>query len=75
MMYYSQNDMKSAEESFKKAISYDANYLDAKYYLALIYENNNKDRAKELYMEILEQDPAYVNARNALSDLSSTNGF
>ena len=46
----------------------------AKYNLALIYENSNRDRAKELYMEILEQDPNFIEAKNALADMTNT-GF
>ena len=46
--------------------------LHAKYNLALILENNNRDKAKELYIEVLEQDPTFIEAKNALADLSSS---
>ena len=49
--------------------------IKAKYNLALIYENSNKDKAKELYMEVLEQDPTFQEAKNALTDLSGSDGF
>ena len=52
LMYVAQHDTKNAEEYFKKAIQYDPNLVQAKYNLALIYESNNRDKAKELYIEI-----------------------
>ena len=65
-------DTKNAEESFKKALQYDPDLIQAKYNLALIYESNNRDKAKELYIEVLEQDPGFEEAKNALSDLASS---
>ncbi len=73
LMYIAQHDVKNAEDAFKKAITYDPEMIQAKYNLALIYENNNKERAKELYIEILSQDPTFEEAKNALNDLSSNN--
>lgn len=75
LMYAAQHDMKNAEEAFKKAIMYDSGLIKAKYNLALLYENNNRDKAKELYIEILEQDPTFEEAKNALADLSSSDFF
>lgn len=75
VMYVAQHDTKSAEEAFKKALQYDPNLINAKYNLALIYESNNRDKAKELYIEILEQDPAHEEAKNALSDLTSSDYY
>lgn len=75
LLYAAQHDIKNAEESFKKAIVYNPDLLQAKYNLALLYENNNRDRAKELYMEVLEQDPAFEEAKNALADLSTSDFF
>ena len=75
LMYAAQHDFKNAEEAFKKAILYNPNLLQAKYNLALLYENNNRDKAKELYMEVLEQDPAFEEAKNALADLSTSDFF
>ena len=75
LMYAAQHDIKNAEEAFKKAIMYDPELIQAKYNLALLYENNNRDKAKELYMEILEQDPAFEEAKNALADLSTSDFF
>ncbi len=75
LMYAAQHDIKNAEEAFKKAIMYDPELIPAKYNLALLYENNNRDKAKELYMEILEQDPAYEEAKNALADLSTSDFY
>ena len=72
MMYAKQGDTKKAEDYFKQALQYDPTLILAKYNLALIYENNNRDRAKELYIEILEQDPTFEEAKNALSDLASS---
>lgn len=72
LMYVTQHDTKNAEESFKKALQYDPELIQAKYNLALIYESNNRDRAKELYIEVLEQDPSFEEAKNALSDLASS---
>ena len=74
-MYATQHDMKNAEEAFKKAIMYDPTLIQAKYNLALLYENNNRDRAKELYIEVLEQDPSFEEAKNALNDLSTSDFF
>ena len=70
ILYQTQQDIKNAEDSLLKATSLDNTLLDAKYYLALIYENHDKERANRLYMEILEQDPTYANARVALTELS-----
>lgn len=70
LMYAAQHDIKNAEETFKKAIDYDPDLIQAKYNLALLYEGTNRDKAKELYMEVLEQDPTFAEARNALADLS-----
>ena len=75
VMYATQHDIKNAEEALKKAVLYDPNLVQAKYNLALLYENNNRDRAKELYIEILEQDPTFEEAKNALADLSSSDFF
>lgn len=70
LMYVTQHDTKNAEEYFKKALQYDPDLILAKYNLALIYENNNRDRAKELYIEILENDPNFEEAKRALADLA-----
>ena len=75
LMYAAQHDIKNAEESFKKALVYKPDLIQAKYNLALLYENNNRDKAKELYIEILEQDPSYEEAKNALADLSTSEIF
>ena len=75
LMYAAHHDIKSAEDAFEKAISYDPEMIQAKYNLALICENSNRERAKELYMEVLEQDPTHMEAKNALADLSDTGGF
>ena len=72
LLYASQHDIKNAEECFKKALQYDPNLLKAKYNLALLYETNNRDKAKELYIEVLEQDPSFEEAKNALADLTSS---
>ena len=70
LMYAAQHDIKNAEEALRNAITYDPDLLQAKYNLALLYENSNRDKAKELYMEVLEQDPTFIEAKNALADLS-----
>ena len=75
LTYVTQRDIKNAEDSFKKAIDNDPDMLKAKYNLALLYENNNKDKAKELYMEVLEQDPTFVEAKNALTDLTGSDVY
>lgn len=75
LMYVTQHDTKSAEESFKKALQYDPDLIQAKYNLALIYESNNRDKAKELYIEVLEQDPGFEEAKNALADLASSDYY
>ena len=72
LMYIAQHDTKNAEECFKKALQYDPNLIQAKYNLALIYESNNRDRAKELYIEVLEQDPSFEEAKSALADLATS---
>ena len=72
LMYIAQHDTKSAEECFKKSLHYDPQLIQAKYNLALVYENNNRDRAKELYIEVLEQDPSFEEAKRALTDLSTS---
>ena len=75
LMYVAQHDSKNAEEYFKKALQYDPNLIQAKYNLALLYENNNRDKAKELYIEILEQDPSFEEAKRALSDLATSDFY
>ncbi len=70
ILYHSQQDIKNAEDSLLKAISLDDTLVDAKYYLALIYETHDKEKANKLYQEILEQDPTYKNARLALTEIS-----
>lgn len=72
MMYAKQGDTKKAEDYFKQALQYEPTLIPAKYNLALIYENNNRDRAKELYIEILEQDPSFEEAKTALTDLAAS---
>ena len=72
LMCVAQHDTKNAEEYFKKALLYDPDLIKAKYNLALIYESNNRDRAKELYIEVLEQDPSFEEAKNALADLATS---
>ena len=69
IMYAAQHDIKNAEDHFNKALESDPDLLEAKFNLALLYENNSKERAKDLYMEILRQDPNYEPARKALSEI------
>lgn len=68
LMYVSQHDSKSAEENFLKALEYQPDLIKAKYNLALIYENNNREKAKELFMEVLEEDPSFDEAKRAFAD-------
>ena len=75
IMYASQHDIKKAEDAFKQALLYNPELIEAKYNLALLYENNNKDKAKELYIEILEQDPTFEEAKNALNDMSTSDFY
>ncbi len=75
LMYAAQHDTKSAEECFKKALQYDPDLIKAKYNLALLYESNNRDKAKELYIEVLEQDPSFEEAKNALADLATSDYY
>ena len=75
LMYASHHDIKNAEEYLEKAITYDPDMIQAKYNLALIYENTNREKAKELYMEVLEQDPNFIEAKNALTDMTDTSVF
>ncbi len=75
ILYHSQQDIKNAEESLTKAIYLDDSLIDAKYYLALIYENYDKEKANKLYQEILEQDPTYKNARLALTEINIQDTF
>ena len=75
LMYASQHDIKNAEEAFKQALLYNPDLIEVKYNLALLYENNNKDKAKELYIEILEQDPSFEEAKNALNDMSTSDYY
>ncbi|MCM1003927.1 MAG: tetratricopeptide repeat protein [Candidatus Gastranaerophilales bacterium] len=75
LMYAAQHDTKNAEECFKKALQYDPELIKAKYNLALIYESNNRDKAKELYIEVLEQDPSFEEAKNALADLATSDYY
>lgn len=75
LMYVAQHDIKSAEDYFKRALQYDPNLIKAKYNLALIYESNNRDKAKELYIEVLEQDPGFEEAKNALADLATSDYY
>ena len=72
LMYATQHDTKNAEEYFKKALQYDPQLIKAKYNLALLYENNNRDKAKELFIEVLEQDPDFVESKTALADLTAS---
>lgn len=72
LMYVAQHDTKNAEEYFKKALQFDPNLTKAKYNLALIYESNNRDKAKELYIEVLEEEPTFEEAKRALADLASS---
>lgn len=75
LMYTAQHDIKNAEDAFKQAILYKPEHIQAKYNLALLYENNNRERARELYMEVLAINPAFEEARNALNDLSSSDYY
>lgn len=72
LMYAAQHDTKSAEECFLKALQYDPDLIHAKYNLARIYESNNRDKAKELLIEVLEADPQYEEAKNALNEIVSS---
>lgn len=75
LLYVSQHDTKNAEDCFNKALDIDPDLFMAKYNLALIYEANNREKAKELYREILEEDPTFEEARNALMDISSSSDY
>lgn len=75
LMSVAQHDTKNAEDYFKRALQSDPNLIRAKYNLALIYESNNRDKAKELYIEVLEQDPSFEEAKNALADLATSDYY
>ena len=75
LMYIAQHDVKNAEDVFKKAIACDPDLYLAKYNLALLYESSNVDKAKELYMEVLEQEPSFAEAKNALANLTSSDSY
>ena len=75
LMYVAQHDTKNAEEYFKKALQYDPSLIKAKYNLALLYESNNRDKAKELYIEVLEQDPGFEEAKRALAELATSDYY
>lgn len=75
LMYISQHDTKNAEDCFNRALEEDPSLLDAKYNIALIYESNNPDKAKQLYMEILSEDPNYSEAKRSLDELSSNDYY
>lgn len=72
LMYISQHDTKNAENYFLKALNTDPDLISAKYNLALLYEANNPEKARELYTEILESDPNHAEAKNALFDLNTS---
>ena len=71
LLYMSQHYTKNAEECFNQVLANEPNFVGAKYNLALIYENNNREKAKELYREVLEEDPSFIEAKTALAELSS----
>ena len=75
MMYIAQHDIKNAEEYFLRALSNDSGLLQAKYNLALLYETNNREKAKELFTEILEEDPSYEEARVSFDEFLSTSEY
>ncbi len=75
LMYMTQHDTKNAEDSFNAALAQDPHLIQAKYNLALIYESNNRERAKELYREVLEEDPSFDEAKIALADISSSDYY
>ena len=75
ILYISQHDTKNAEDCFKQALESDPQLILAKYNLASIYENNNREKAKELYREVLEEDPSFTEAQNALMELSSSDYY
>lgn len=75
LMYVAQHDPKSAEECFNHALKNDPQLIMAKYNLALIYEVNNREKAKELYREVLEEDPTFSEAKRALSEISSSDYY
>ena len=60
LMYMTQHDTKNAEDCFIAALEQDPHLVKAKYNLALIYETNNREKAKDLYREVLEEDPTYL---------------
>lgn len=70
MLCINQHDFKNAETYLQKALTINPEMIIAKFNLATIYENNDKQKAKELYIEILEQDPGYKEAQTALDGLS-----
>ena len=70
VMYAVQNDVKNAEETFKAALENDPSSIGAKFNLAQLYESNNREKSKELYMEILQEDPTNEDAKRALTELS-----
>lgn len=75
LMYMVQHDTKNAEEYFNQALVYDPDLTMAKYNLALIYEVNNREKAKELIREVLEDNPSFIEARNILADLNNNDYF
>ena len=75
LMYVSQHDSKNAEECFNKALDKDPHLTLAKYNLALLYENNNREKAKSLYIEVLEENSDFLEARNALNELTSVDYY
>ncbi len=75
VLYISLHDVKNAEECLNQALQNDPNLIDAKYNLALLCESNNREKAKDLYREVLEEDPSHEAAKTALAELMSTEPF
>jgi tetratricopeptide (TPR) repeat protein len=66
------NDYSMAELAFKKAISLNANYSDALYALAYLYEREGlASQALELYKRVLELNPGNKDLINKVGNLNS----
>lgn len=69
---YKANDIPGAESEFKRALSIDKKYSDARYYLALVqYELGKKDDAIESMEEVLKANPDNKDIQTTLNKFKS----
>lgn len=71
-IYYNNNQITKARTEFERAIRFDTNYSNARYFLGLIYDRQgNTDKAMKQFRKISELNPDNQEVKDIISNLKA----